>query len=139
MAYRVTANEARIDWLMENRPHVETWELLLVSRHFVPVLDPKELEAIAPFLPYLRSGRDPRVWITENHRVFVLFDPSGTRIYSLGKGLPERIEPELWEPLGHGWDAYESLSARTLPIPHKTVIPPRKGRKIHRDAREIDF
>jgi len=125
LAYRVSSNEARIDWLRANRPNETVWALLLEARRFVEVQDPRAIESLGPSLPYLRSGRDPRVWITEDSRVLVRFEPEGTRLFTLGRGIPERILPGTWEPLGMGWDAFQSLQNRTIPIP----VPPARGRK----------
>lgn len=121
VAYRVSSDEAKAEWLRTNRPAEETWNLLLSARHYVEVLDPNEIETLAPSLPFLKSGRDPRIWITEDSRVIVRFEPEGVRLFTLGRGTPERVLPGTWEPLGDGWEAFQALQTRTLPIPIETV------------------
>lgn len=136
-AYQVTSEDAKMNWLVENKPGFTIWEEKLTQKNYVRVSNPDELETIFQSLPYSRSARDPRVWITENSRVLVLLEPEEKRAYTLGKGTPERIATPTWEPLGFGWEAWGAFFERKIP----TLTAPSSSIKYNKynDLREIHY
>ena len=136
-AYRVTSEDAKTDWLVQNKPGFTIWEEKLTQKNYVRVLNPDELEKIFQSLPYSSSTRAPRVWITENSRVLVLLEPEEKRAYTLGKGTPEKISTPTWEPLGYGWEAWGSFSRRKIPT--MTTLSNIKNRPVYKDLRQISY
>jgi hypothetical protein len=137
VAYQVTQKEAQSDWLLAHKPSFVVWEDYLIRKGYVRVLDSDSLETILQSLPFSSSVRASRVFITENSRVFVVLEPEEKRVYSLGKGLPEKIPSPSWEPLGLGWQAFQSLTERTIPILDSS--PSLKKQSRYKDLREISY
>ena len=124
---------------MSHRPSFHLWTELLEKKSYVQIQDPSEMDRLLLSIPYSSSSRAAKIWITENSRVIALLDPEERRVFTLGKGAPSQIPPGTWEPLGHGWEAFQALHERKVPELPKPSAPRKNDRSGNWDPREIRY